>query len=122
MSKIKNLLTILVILAIASAIIEIAYCQNEETVDLFENLDVRFIIIGIGAGLVYSLLGWVASGEDFDPQKFLRTFAIATLVTLGLDVSNVTTDVWSAMLEPAMITVFLEKLLNSASQRVKPKS
>ena len=122
MSKIRNLLIIFIVLAIASAIfVGIAYSQNGETIDPFENIDYRFILLGIGTGLLYSWIGWVASGEEYDTKKFLRTFAIATLISLGLDVSNVTVDIWSASLEPAMITVFLEKLLNSAS-RITTKS
>ena len=93
--------------------------ENEEAIDVFENVDVSFIVLGVLAGLLYAFLGWCASGEDFEPTKFFRTFAIVTLIALGLDLSNVTFDVYSAMLEPMAITVFLEKLLNTATSKAK---
>jgi len=71
------------------------------------------IILGLVGALIYCILGYAASGEKFDPKKFLSTFAIAILMTLGLDVSGVTVDVYTAMVGPIAITVWLRKLIQS---------
>ncbi len=93
------------------------YAQENETIDIFENIDIEFVVLGVLAGLLYALLGWCASGENFESTKFVRTFSIVTLVALGLDLGDVTFDIYSAMLEPMAITVFFEKTLNSATKR-----
>ena len=121
MKKTKAFALIFLVLAIVSFAVSgrVIAQENGETIDVVENVDIEFLVLGVLAGLLYAFLGWCASGEDFEPTKFFRTFAIVTLIALGLDLSNVTFDVYSAMLEPMAITVFLEKLLNTATSKAK---
>lgn len=114
--KPRNLALILLI-AIVVLTVSVGSVFAQETNDVFETLELRFIILGISAGVLYAFLGWDASGEEFEPKKFVRTIVIVSLATLGLDISGMTFDIYSALLEPTMITIFLEKLLNSASRR-----
>lgn len=77
-------------------------------------MDFGYVLIGIAAGIIYAFLGYSAQKEAFDWKKFLRTVAIATLASLGLNVSGMTYDIYTAALEPVAITVFLQKLIDTA--------
>jgi hypothetical protein len=70
--------------------------------------------LGVLAGLIYAFLGYSSQEESFSWKKFLRTIAIATLTALGLDFGNVTTSIYSAVVGPTAITVFLQKLIDTA--------
>jgi len=80
-------------------------------------LNIENILIGIVGGLLYALLGYAASKEDFNPKKFLRTFVIVSVCSLGLDISELNGNVYAGFLGPTAITVWLQKLIDSV--RVK---
>jgi hypothetical protein len=77
-------------------------------------MNVLYVGLGLVAGLVYAFIGYSASKEAFDAKKFLRTLGIATLTALGLDLGGVTADVYTAVVGPTAITVWLQKLLDTA--------
>jgi len=79
-------------------------------------MNIGNILIGIAAAVLYAFLGFSAQTEKFDWKKFLRTVAIASLSALGLDVAGVTTDIYSAALSPTALTVFIQKLIDSAKK------
>ena len=72
------------------------------------------IALGITAGIIYAVLGYSAQDKPFDWKKFLRTVAIATFSALGLDMAGMTFDVYTALVGPTAITVWLQKLIDSA--------
>ncbi|MEM0095906.1 MAG: hypothetical protein QW660_04655 [Candidatus Bathyarchaeia archaeon] len=72
------------------------------------------IALGITAGIIYAVLGYSAQDKTFDWKKFLRTVAIATFSALGLDMAGMTFDVYTALVGPTAITVWLQKLIDSA--------
>ena len=74
------------------------------------------IIIGVTAAIIYALLGYTAQDQPFNPKKFLRTILIAALSALGLDAAGLMVNVYAAALEPTAITVFLQKLIDSAKK------
>jgi len=79
-------------------------------------MNVLFVALGVVAGLIYAFLGYAAQDKPFDPKKFLRTVAIATISALGLDLSGMTFDVYTALVGPTAITVWLQKLIDTASK------
>jgi len=70
--------------------------------------------LGICAALVYAFLGYSAQEKPFDWKKFLRTMAIGTFSALGLDLTGVTFDVYTALVGPTAITIWLQKLVDTA--------
>lgn len=72
------------------------------------------IALGITAGIIYAVLGYSAQDKPFYWKKFLRTVAIATFSALGLDMAGMTFDVYTALVGPTAITVWLQKLIDSA--------
>lgn len=88
-------------------------------------MDPVFLLIAVLTGIIYACIGYAASGEEFDATKFLRTLALVTSIALGLDVP-LDFDVLPiaiyvlASLSPTTITVFIEKLLNTATVRKQP--
>jgi len=70
--------------------------------------------LGVIAALIYAFLGYSASGKVFDWKKFLRTVAIGTFSALGLDLTGITFDVYTALVGPTAITVWLQKLIDTA--------
>ena len=74
------------------------------------------VSLGIIAGIIYALLGYAAQDKPFNSKKFLRTLGIAILTALGLDVGGVTTDIYTALVGPTAITVWLQKLIDTAKQ------
>lgn len=70
--------------------------------------------LGVCAALVYAFLGYAAQGKNFNWKKFLRTVAICTFSALGLDLAGVTFDVYTALVGPTAITVWMQKLIDTA--------
>jgi len=70
--------------------------------------------LGVCAALLYAFLGYSAQGMSFSWKKFLRTVAIGTFSALGLDLTGVTFDVYTALVGPTAITVWLQKLVDTA--------
>ncbi len=72
------------------------------------------VALGVAAALIYAFLGYSAQDKPFNWRKFLRTVAIAAFSALGLDLTGVTVDVYTAMVGPTAITVWLQKLIDTA--------
>ena len=72
------------------------------------------VFLGVAAGLIYAFLGYAGQKDKFDAKKFLRTIGIATLSALGLDMAGITFDVYTALVGPTAITVWLQKLVDTA--------
>ena len=72
------------------------------------------VTLGVVAGIIYAFLGYSAQDKPFNWKKFLRTVAIATFSALGLDLSGMTVDVYTALVGPTAITVWLQKLIDTA--------
>ena len=70
--------------------------------------------LGICAALVYAFLGYAAQEKPFSWKKFMRTVAIGVFSALGLDMVGMTFDVYTALVGPTAITVWLQKLVDSA--------
>ncbi|HVP92876.1 MAG TPA: hypothetical protein VMS94_03945 [Acidobacteriota bacterium] len=70
--------------------------------------------LGICASLVYAFLGYVTQDKPFSWKKFLRTVAIGAFSALGLDVAGMTFDIYTALVGPTAITVWLQKLVDTA--------
>jgi len=77
-------------------------------------MDILFILLGIVAGLIYAFIGYAAQKDPFSWQKFLRTMVIAVLTSLGLDLTGVTADIYTALVGPGAITIWLQKLIDTA--------
>jgi hypothetical protein len=77
---------------------------------------VNFLNVGLGicAALVYAFLGFAAQDKPFNWKKFLRTVAIATLSALGLDMAGMSFDVYTALVGPTTVTVWLQKVVDTA--------
>lgn len=72
------------------------------------------VVLGVGAAVVYAFLGFAAQDKPFNWRKFLRTLAIAAFSALGLDLAGMTFDVYTALVGPTAITVWLQKLVDTA--------
>lgn len=70
--------------------------------------------LGVIAALIYAFLGFAAQEKPFDWKRFLRTLAIGTVAALGLDLTGITFDVYTALVGPTAITVWLQKLVDTA--------
>lgn len=70
--------------------------------------------LGVCAALVYAFLGYAGQDKPFNWKKFLRTVAIGTFSALGLDLAGMTFNVYTAMAGPTAITVWLQKLIDTA--------
>jgi len=70
--------------------------------------------LGVIAALIYAFLGYSAQDKPFDWKKFLRTVAIGVFSALGLEVAGITIDVYTALIGPTAITVWLQKLVDTA--------
>jgi hypothetical protein len=77
--------------------------------------------LGVCAALVYAFLGYSAQEKPFNWKKFLRTVAIGTFSALGLDLTGVTFDVYTALVGPTAITIWLQKLVDTAKP-VQPET
>jgi hypothetical protein len=72
--------------------------------------------LGVCAALIYAFLGYAAQDNAFDWKKFLRTATIGALSAFGLDMAGMTFDVYTALVGPTAITVWLTKLVDTAKQ------
>lgn len=72
------------------------------------------ISLGVCAALIYAFLGYAAQEKPFNWKKFLRTLAVGAFSALGLDVAGMTFDVYSALVGPTAVTVWLQKLVDTA--------
>jgi len=72
--------------------------------------------LGVCAALIYAFLGYAAQDKPFSWKKFLRTAAIGTFSALGLDLAGMTFDVYTALVGPTAITVWLMKLVDTAKE------
>jgi hypothetical protein len=72
--------------------------------------------LGVGAAVIYAFLGYSSQDKPFDWRKFLRTIAIAAFSALGLDMAGLTFDVYTALVGPTAITVWLQKLVDTAKK------
>ncbi|MGQ9539324.1 MAG: hypothetical protein ACUVTE_07110 [Candidatus Bathycorpusculaceae bacterium] len=72
--------------------------------------------LGVCAALIYAFLGFAAQDESFSWKKFLRTVAIGAFSALGLDMAGMTFDVYTALVGPTAITVWLQKLVDTAKK------
>jgi len=77
-------------------------------------MNVLNIGLGVCAALIYAFLGYAAQEKPFSWKKFLRTVAIGIFSALGLDMAGLTFDVYTALVEPTAITVWLQKLVDTA--------
>lgn len=77
-------------------------------------MNVLNIGLGFGAALIYAFLGYAGQDNPFSWKKFLRTLAIGAFSALGLDIAGLTFDVYTALVGPTAITVWLQKLVDSA--------
>ncbi len=81
-------------------------------------MNVENVFVGIGAGIAYALIGYASQDKPFDGKRFLRTVAIQTLATLGLTVTGVSGDVYTSVVGPTAVTVFVQKIWNSLSKKL----
>lgn len=79
------------------------------------------VSLGVTAALIYAFLGYAAQDKPFDWHKFLRTVAVGAISALGLDLTGVTIDVYTALVGPTAITVWLQKLIDTAKYQSTPK-
>jgi hypothetical protein len=77
-------------------------------------MNVLNISLGVLAALIYAFLGFAAQDKAFNWKKFLRTAAIGAFAALGLDMTGITFDIYSALVGPTAITVWLQKLVDTA--------
>jgi hypothetical protein len=77
-------------------------------------MDLLNVGLGVCAALIYAFLGYSAQDKPFNWRKFLRTVAIGTFSALGLDMAGMTFDVYTALVGPTAITVWLQKLVDTA--------
>jgi len=72
------------------------------------------VSLGVCTAIVYAFLGYAAQDKAFSWKKFLRTVAIGSFSALGLDMAGMTFDVYTALVGPTAITVWLQKLVDTA--------
>lgn len=72
--------------------------------------------LGVCAALIYTFLGFAAQDNPFNWRKFLRTVAIGAFSALGLDLAGMTFDVYTALVGPTAVTVWLQKLVDTAKK------
>ena len=77
-------------------------------------MNILNISLGVCAALIYAFLGYAAQDKSFSSKKFLRTLAIGAFSALGLDMAGMTFDVYSALVGPTAVTVWLQKLVDTA--------
>ncbi len=80
-----------------------------------QKMNILNIGLGLAAAIVYAFLGYASQDKTFDWKKFLRTAAIATFSASGLDFRGMTFNVYAALVGPATITVWLQKLIDTSS-------
>ncbi len=85
-------------------------------------MNVENVFVGIGAGIAYALIGYASQDKPFDGKRFLRTVAIQALATLGLTVTGISGDVYTSVVGPTAVTVFVQKIWNSLSKNYRTES
>jgi len=75
------------------------------------------IIVGVSVAIVYSILGYIESGERFSTKKFVKTFVISLAVAAGFEIA-LPTDIYFAPLGVPMITVLVQKIYGAAKGMV----
>ena len=73
-----------------------------------------YVGLGFIAALIYAFLGYAAQDKPFDWRKFMRTLAVGAFSALGLDFAGMTFDVYTALVGPTAILVWLQKLVDTA--------
>ena len=76
-------------------------------------MNVENIVVGIGAGIAYGLIGYASQDKPFDGKRFLRTVAVQALATLGLTLTGISGDVYTSAVGPTAVTVFVQKIWDS---------
>jgi len=78
------------------------------------------ILLGILAVIIYCILGYSSSGEDWDWAKFLRTMGIALATVFGLQLApGLNLDMYQWAVTPLTITVILKKTIDSFKTETK---
>jgi len=77
-------------------------------------MDITHVSLGAAAALIYAFLGYSAQDKPFSWKRFLRTVAIGAASAFGLDMAGITADVYTALVGPTAITVWLQKLVDTA--------
>lgn len=77
------------------------------------------IAVGIGAGIAYGLIGYASQDGPFSGKKFVRTIVIQTLATLGLTVTGISGDVYTSVVGPTAVTVFVQKIWDTIGRKVR---
>lgn len=77
-------------------------------------MNVLNVGLGVFAALVYAFLGYAAQDKPFSWRRFLRTVAIGAFSALGLDLTGMSFDVYTALVGPTAVVVWLQKLVDSA--------
>jgi hypothetical protein len=77
-------------------------------------MNVLNISFGVFAALIYAFLGYAAQSQSFDWKRFLRTAAIGAFAALGLDMAGITFNIYTAIVGPTAITVWLQKLVDTS--------
>jgi len=72
------------------------------------------VALGVAAALIYAFLGYSAQDKPFNWKKFLRTVAIGAFSALGLDMAGMSFDIYTALIGPTALTVFIQKLVDTA--------
>ncbi len=84
-------------------------------------MDYVMILMGILGAAFYALLGYSAQDKPFDAKKFLTTFVIGTFLSLGLDLTGMNFNIYTALVGPTAITVWLQKLIETGGIKAKAK-
>lgn len=75
-------------------------------------------ILGLIGALIYSILGFAASGQPWSWNKFAKTFGLALLVVTGLDVTGLNADAnaWVSLVSPVAVVAWLQKLIQAIAK------
>jgi len=79
---------------------------------MIPKFDVIVLSLGVFGAVIYAILGYLASGDKWDSRKFLRTVILALLVAWGMDSAGYTTNVYTAVFPPTMITILIQKIID----------
>ena len=85
----------------------------QEIILLLQNLG-----IGVLAGAVYAVIGYLTQSEPFNVKKFLTTVLTASASALGLSLTGFTISPYTAGIGPIAITVFIQKFIREIQNRL----
>lgn len=72
------------------------------------------LIVSLATAVLYAVLAWKISGEQFSEQKFLRTVTISFLMALGFSVSGTPLDsIYVSPFASTLVGVIISKFINS---------